>query len=175
MKPHPQPDHFSAAFLPTNLETGKPLKQWLGEEKQEKSHFPGKRPKRQLQGDNSLRDKKVCLKDFLLNFVAATETAQKLSKNWKSLVKSDSQRHVNNINCTYVLSKALELVFAWGVSTCSVVSCGENPRTHIRYPTKNLAQTRGAGEFVFSIPGKHIRILEQQLVVYVSINLYFWK
>lgn len=75
MKPHPQPDHFSASFLTTNLETGKLLKQGLGEKKQEKSYLPGKRPKGQLQGDISSCDKKVSLKDFLLNFVTGIETA----------------------------------------------------------------------------------------------------
>lgn len=122
----------------------------------------------------------VSLKDFLTNFVtedingACTSQPRDFghqknllwllwvktsagafgSKNLprKSPVKSDSPKHITN--CTCMLSKALGLVFAWCIPTSSVVSCGENPRTHLRFPTKNLAQTRRAGEFVLSSPGK---------------------
>lgn len=99
------------------------------------------------------------------------------SKNYPgtSLLEPDSQKHVNNINCTSMLAKALGLVFAWCVPTSTVVWCGENPMTHIRFPIKNLAQTRRPGEFVLSSPGKCICILDQQLAVYVSMDLYLWK
>lgn len=80
-----------------------------------------------------------------------------------------------NVNCTCMLSKALGLVFAWCVPTSSVVSCGDKLRICIRFPTNNLAETRRAGEFVLSSPGKCICVLEQQLALYVSMDLYLWK
>lgn len=199
MKPHPQPDHFSVTFLPTNLGIGKPLKQWLGAEKQKKSHFPGKRPKgwysfkwkeSQSQGlpfEFCYKGPKRCLHQPDQRFwpprkpVVITMSQDvlrgiflpKFSK--KITCEFWFTKACENTNGTCMLSKALGLVFVWCVPTSSVVSCGENLRICIRFPTKNLAQTRRAGEFVLSSPGKCICVLEQQLAVYVSMDLYLWK
>lgn len=61
-----------------------------------------------------------------------------------SPVKSDSWKHITNINCICMLPKALWLMFALCVPASSVVPCRQDPRTCIKLPTKDLTKTKRA-------------------------------